>query len=155
MRSELCAMRAQLRAALPERAFLRRDRSDGLFISNAPAFGWSPSPIPGFAAEEQGMLLRILPDGESIVRMEEGKSPPDDLSRSLARFRGQECSREALVLFARGMKLIDMGASAPEAETETFERALRQRAALALRGACSGGGLYAAALVNHEIRKGE
>ena len=52
-------MRAVLRSSLPERAFLRRDRGDALFISNAPAFGSGTFSIPGFILEEAaGMLLQ-------------------------------------------------------------------------------------------------
>ena len=151
MRTELARTRELLRAALPERAFLRRDRGDALFISNAPAFEPEIPDIPGFILERAGGLMRILPD-ESWLAAAEEKAPPDQLSASLIRFRGMEPGAEGLQLFARGMKLLDMGGAAPENEIDAYDRALRQRAALALRGGC-GGGLYGASILNHQIRK--
>ena len=52
---------------------------------------------------------------------------------------------------ARAMSAIRPGAPSA-AELDGFDRALRQRAALALRGGC-GGGLYAAAVLNARIRQ--
>ena len=37
-RALAAAMRGEIAAMLPERAFLRRDRGDALFVTNAPAF---------------------------------------------------------------------------------------------------------------------
>lgn len=158
MQTEACLprdMRDALRTALPERAFLRRDRGDALFISNAPTFGSGTIEIPGFILEESAGMLHILPDESWIVRCEQ-TCAPDFLSRSLARFRGEAPDRDNLVLFARGVKLLDAAGSASATEINAFDRCLRQRAALALRGGC-GGGLYAAALVNAQLQqmKGE
>ena len=50
-------MRAAARAALPPRAFLRRDRGKALFVTNAPAFNPALREIPGFTAERRGGLL--------------------------------------------------------------------------------------------------
>jgi len=154
MRTELARMREMLRAALPEKAFLRRDRGDGLFISNAPAFDRELAAIPGFILEEAGSLIRILPDAAWIQRLEEKIEPADHLCESLVRFRGVPSDEANIRLFSMGLKLLDMGASVPDNEILAFDRALRQRAALALRGGC-GGALYAAAIVNYEIHKGE
>lgn len=150
MRSELLDMRRRLRAALPERAFLRRDRGEALFISNAPAMGFQGSAIEGFELRIEGKLMRILPD-EGWLRRAEDAPPPDFFAESLLRFRGQEIGRGALLLFAQGLKLLDGDVCAPESEISAFDRALRQRAALALRGGCGGGGLYALAILNHQI----
>lgn len=151
-------MRARLRAALPERAFLRRDRGDALFITNAPAFEGCPDAIRGFLPERQGNMLRILPDDTWISLLEHaGDAPPDFLCASLLRFRGQIPNRTNLALFARGLKLLDDIHAAAEADIAAFDRLLRQRAALALRGKC-GGGLYACALILaqiHTLYKGE
>ena len=142
-------LRAALLAVLPERAFLRRDRGDGLFISNAPAFDPGIREIPGFIVEQSGSLLRILPDESWIRHLEACRgNGPDELSRSL---RGHAPDRENLVLFARGVKLLDAAGSASAEDATAYDRSLRQRAAVALRGGC-GGGLYAAALLNCEIQ---
>ena len=157
MRSELARLRALLREALPPMAFVRRDRGEGLFITNAPAFDPDLRAIPGFRTERQGSLLRILPDGDFIARFEEEHAlPPDALCRSLLRFRGEAISRDGLLLFARGLKLLDAG-SAAEAEITEYERSVRMRAALALRGGCGAGALYGSAILLFMIQndKGE
>lgn len=151
MRSEAEEMRRILRAVLPERAFLRRDRGDALFVSNAPALGFRESAVEGFELRIEGELMHILPN-EGWMRRTEAAPPPSPLAESLARFRGEEIERGALLLFAQGLKLLDMGDSAPKNELLAFDRALRQRAALALRGGCGGGGLYALAILNHQIQ---
>ena len=151
-------MRDRLRAALPQRAFLRRDRGNALFITNAPAFEGCPDAIPGFLLERQGNMLRILPDDSWIALPEHaGDAPPDFLCASLLRFRGALPDRANLALFARGLKLLDDIHAASEADIAAFDRLLRQQAALALRGNC-GGGLYACALTLaqiHTLYKGE
>ena len=142
-------LRAAARAALPPRAFLRRDRGEALFVTNAPAFDPALREIPGFTAERRGGLMYLLPDASWVVRWERRfPEPPDDLCAGFARFRGIAPDRENLLLFARGAKLLD--ARADFAEIAAYDRAVRQRAALALRGGC-GGGLYAAALMDHQL----
>ena len=142
-------MRASARAALPARAFLRRDRGEMLFVTNAPAFDPALREVPGFIAEWRGGLLFLLPDAGWLRRWERRfPEPPDDLCAKLDRFRGEAPDRENLLLFARGAKLLDAHAT-PE-DIAAYDRAVRQRAAVALRGGC-GGGLYAAALLNHRL----
>ena len=147
----LAQMRAQMRAALPPGAFLRRDRGEALFISNAPALEGCPASVPGFLVERQAGLMRILPDAGWIGRLEsQHPAPPDFLCASLLRFRGAAIDEPNLRLFALGAKLVDAGPAASGAQIAAYDRCLRQRAALALRGGC-GGGLYACALLNLEI----
>lgn len=147
--SLLAEMRAALRAQLPASAFLRRSRGDALFVSNAPRFDPEIHEIHRFCIRIQDGLMHILPSDSWITRMEEA-SPDDDFSQSLMRFRGQAPDPENCLLFARGIKLLDWAESAPEAEIRAYDRALRQRAAVALRGGC-GGGLYAAALIRTQL----
>lgn len=142
-------MRAQLNSLLPEKAFLRRDRRDALFISNAPAFDPDLRELPGFSAEIQGKLMRILPDVSWIERMEENDSA-DHFASTLLRFRGQKPDMENLKLFALGAKLLEEPAAIVQSDGVAYDRMLRQRAAAALRGGC-GGGLYACALLNSKI----
>jgi len=151
MGTELSRMREVLRNALPEKAFLKRDRGDALFITNAPIFDPSIVDIPGFTLIPEGKLLRILPDDRRIAGIELAK-PPDHLCASLIRFRGLAIEQENLLLCVQGLKLLDMGSSAPAEEIEAFDCALRKRAALTLRGKINGGGLYAAAILNHSIK---
>ena len=149
--SPLEMLRSELRPLLPERAFLKRDRGDALLITNAPALGLAPDRLPGCIVENRGMLLCILPDALWIAESDAAiPEPPDHLSRTLLFFRGVEADPDNLRLFARIAKLMD--AQPSPGEIEACDRALRNRAALALRGGC-GGGLYACAcvraLLNH------
>ena len=148
----LQVMRAQVRAVLPERAFLRRDRGDCLLITNAPAFDSAFDGIPGFICFRRGTLACLLPDESWIERCERAR-PADFLSETLLRFRGQKPDGEGLRLFAAGAKLLDGGAA--PAELAAYDQNLRRRAALALRGGCCGGGLYSSALLNAQLKKGE
>ena len=149
--SPLERLRTELRPLLPERAFLKRDRGDALLITNAPVFGCSPERLPGCIVENRGRLLCILPDAQWIAEYEAAiPEPPDHLSHSLLRFRGVEADIDNLHLFARIAKLLD--AQPSPGETEACVRALRNRAALALRGGC-GGGLYACACVRALLKR--
>ena len=151
-------MRRILREALPPQAFLRRDRGDALFVTNAPVFDPVIPSIPGFILIPAGKLLQILPD-ESWLAEIERQEAPDHLAASLLRFREIAPDNAGLRLFARGLKILDMGASAAANEAEAYGCDLRRMAALALRNAACGGGLYAAAcilhLLNHQIQKKE
>lgn len=150
--SLMAEMRAQLRNHLPDGAFLRRDRGDGLLITNAPAIGAFPDSIPDFLSERCGNLARILPDVHWIDRLESVYTePPNYFCKTLLRFRGQSANRENLMLFAQGLKLQDAGSSAAPSEYRAYERALRQRCAAALRGGAYSGGLYACALLLAQI----
>lgn len=136
-------MRSIVRAQLPPRAFLRLDREDCLFVTNAPAFDPSLKAIAGFTAVRKGVLLRLLPDESWVARLERRPAPKLGLAAELARFRGLSADLENIKLFARCLKATDSGT---DAEIQLCERAVRQRAAAALRGAC-GGALYACALL--------
>lgn len=145
-------MRRTVRLKLLERAFLKRDRGDALWISNAPAFDTALCRIPGFISTRRGGLLCLLPD-ESWVRSCEDSPPLDALSEAFVRFRGQDMDLDALKCFAEGVKLLEGGAFPDGARS--YEQKLRQRAALALRGACPSGALYACALLNAQLKTSE
>lgn len=138
-------MRSILRMQLPQRAFLRRDRGENLFVSNAPTFGPVPEEIPGFHVRTEGNISFISPDAGWAIQLEEQfPDPPDHFSASLARFRGQPPTNAAMQLFISGLKLLD--AENPDASAiALFDRAVRRHAAYALRSG-SGGGCYALAV---------
>ena len=157
--SPMQVMRDAIQPHLPPKAFLKRDRGEGLLVTNAPVFDPNFDLIPGFILERQGSLLRILPDESWIIRMEEAyPEPPDFFSRTLMRFRGELPDRQNLLLCVQGLKLMDAGNAPTCVEISAYDRTLRQRAAQALRGGASGAGLYAAALIHMQINtlyKGE
>lgn len=136
-------LRKTVCAHLPEGAFLRRDRGDALYVTNAPSKGWSGD-IPGFSVELNGNIARvsILPETMTLCCFE-----GDRLARELVRFKGT--SPEAAAIFNECMKCVE----APERILlEKCDRRLRQSAAMALR---SGGydGLYYCALALAEARR--
>lgn len=146
----LRTLRAMARGALPPPAFLKRDRGDALFVSNVPVFAPELMQAPGFICERRGDLLYLLPEAGWVVSWERGlPEAPDAFCRSFSRFRGMHPDLDNIKLFARAVKLLDSHPSI--GEIEAFDRDLRRRAALALRGGC-GGGLYACALLLYYMR---
>lgn len=135
-RSILESLRNEIKLCLPPRAFLKTDRGDALFISNAPRF--MPDAIPsidGFDICISNDLARIEPSPARIRTMEnEIRTIGDDLALSLKRFRGQAVDRATIRLFNTILKSSDQ-------RFDALERTLRQRSALALRHAAQGGGL--------------
>ena len=147
------ALRRAATAALPRGAFLRRDRGDALFVTDAPrrmpGADWQALFAPhGFDARPEGTLLRLTPGPAWIDAVEAAfPDPPDALSASLSRFRGLPPDPESLALFAMLTRALDAGESAAKPD-----RPLRQRAATVLRlnargDPPQGGGLYACAVV--------
>lgn len=136
-------LRAMAEEALPEGAFLRRDRGEALYVTNAPAKGWNGS-VAGFEVRISGQLAFLTPDADTMQSCGYG---PDRLASEISRLRG--ASPEALRLFAACMKCVE----APETGLfEKCDRAVRQAAAAALR--CGGGeGLYYCALALAEARR--
>lgn len=129
-------LRGAVAAAMPEGAFLRRDRGDALYITNAPAKGWN-GPPEGFRAEINGATARLFP---TAALMEACDLEPDRLAYELRPFRG--ASDEALKLFAACVKCAE---NPEEAVYMKCDRMLRQSAAKALREG-GGEGLYYCAL---------
>ena len=133
-------MRAALRAALPEGAFLKLDRGDALFVTDAPRRGECPD-WAGFECEITNGLARLTPGKAWLLALEaEYPEPPDFLCASLR--RGGEPDAEVLKLFAMGLKK-DPG----------FGRKLRQTAAARLRKHETLGGLYACGILNYRMER--
>lgn len=142
-------LRAAAQSALPPGAFLRRDRGDALFVTDAPRRGANPDwTAPGFHCACQGGLARLTPGPDWLSALEdEYPAPPDPFCAAFVRFRGMP-GPGALRLFALGMKILDGGPYDP-----AFDRRLRQTAAETLRNHASGGGLYACALIRYIIER--
>lgn len=140
MREFVFELRASARAALPERAQLRRARGEFLFFTNANcadalnARGFRCVPAPA------GLL--IAPEPEWLIAFERRFAPADDLTRSLERFRGLPPRADALSLFCEGLRLLEQ----PErTRIAPYIQKTRQLAALCLRE--GGGGCYACARI--------
>ena len=159
MNSFALKLRQAARAALPEGAFLHRDRGEGLFVTDAPrrepGGRWRAAlSEAGFILSEDGGLARLSPAPAWLNRLEARyPEPPDALCASLQRFAGEPPEPESLALFALGARALD-----GEDDHGRFERQLRQRAAACLRlnrtqSTRHGGGLYACALLAHIIKE--
>ena len=157
------ALRRAAAGALPDGAFLRRDRGDGLFVTDAPRLapgGDWPDRLAaaGFCCRVNGGLARLRPGAGWLRRLEEDRpEPPDDLCAGLLRFRGLAAEEESLALFALGARALDAGG-----DPAPYDRLLRRRAAACLRlnrmnplDPLRGGGLYACALLRHEFEGGK
>lgn len=129
-------LRALAAAQLPEGAFLRRDRGEALYVTNAPAKGWNGN-INGFSVEISGNIAKLTPNADTIQACD---FAPDTLAKELSRFTGT--SREAIAIFSACIKCVE----APDTVSyEKCDRLLRQAAAKALRSG-GGEGLYYCAL---------
>jgi len=143
------ALRSILRPLLPDRAFLRRCRDDGLFITDAPARSGDPGlyariESAGFLCRPEGRCLILSPDASCLTGTEEAfPEPPDFFCASVARLKGIPPSPEALALFARGIRLLE--SSVPE-ERRGFHQKTRELAAVSLRNRT--GGAYACGLID-------
>lgn len=127
-----------LLTSLPKEAFLRRDRGNALYVTDAPRFGWT-DPGPAFSVEVKNGLAYLTP---MPFLMERAEGEPDELARTLQRFGGS--CEETLPRFVEAVKLLE----APEKTAfRVCDKNLRRHAALALRGAADGRGLYGCALV--------
>ena len=143
--------RGEIAAILPKGAFLRRDRGEFLYITNAPMY---PEPecgvscaarleSMGYIVRTDGKMLRILPNAEKLLASEAMcENAPNAFCESVARFRGQYADEEGLKLFARGIKAYETGEGAAQ-----YDRMVRECAAKALREGTGGGGLYAMAII--------
>ena len=140
------ALRAAARDALPRGAFLRMDRGDGLFVTDAPlrapGSDWEAALARGgFQIRRRGGLAVLRPGpGWMAAFAKAHPHPPDFLCASLQRFDGPP-EEESLALFALGLRARGDARAAAD-----FDKRLRQRAAVCLR-AGGGGGLYACALL--------
>jgi hypothetical protein len=138
-------LRTRVESALPAGAFLRRDRGDALYVTDAPRLGFAGD-VKGLRAEAAGGLLRFYIKEEILTACD---FLPDCFALSLARLPKTPATGEALVLFTEGLKILE----APDAAGFVwYDKKVRQAAAVALR-TDGGGGLYTCALVLAEIER--
>lgn len=146
-------LRERIFALLPPKAFLRRDRLDALYVSNAPRLvpekDWIATlKQSGFIAWEENRLLKLLPSSEWLLYLEnQYEDPPDFLCKSLIRFKKLPPEYESLKLSVLGIRSIEGDPCARD-----YEKRLRQRIAVCLRNG-GGGGLYACGILNYIIKE--
>lgn len=154
-------MRRCARQALPEEAFLRRDRMGALYVTDAPEW-WTEGEITrsleraGFMPRFGNDLAELWPAPVWLMRLEdEYPEPPDFFSATLAGFHASRgIDDHSVRLFALGVRLLD-----GDRDDGRFERRLRQRAAVCLRSNrmtdeyTLGGGLYACALLRYMLKE--
>jgi len=142
-------LREIIRPLLPLRAFLRRARGEGMFITDAPRHAEENS-VPlltacGFLCTEANGCLILSPGASILTDFELRHSdPPDFFCETLLRFRGKPPCNEALALFAVGVRLLE---SSTADERHLYCRRARNLAALCLRN--HAGGAYACGLIAH------
>ena len=143
-------VRAAAQAILPPGAWLRRDRGDALYITDAPrrdpAADWpNRFELAGFGCRLEGGLALLNPGAAWLDALAaEYPEPPDHLCMTLQRFSGPP-DAASIRLFSRGLKALDAGVCDPG-----YDRAVRRRAAECLR-AGGGSGLYACAILQHRL----
>ena len=145
-------MRTAIRMKLPPKAFLLIDRGDALFVSNAPIFTPEIPSVAGFIVYRSGRNIAFLPDESWLIRLERRTAEaPDELSRTLMRFRGEKIENDALKMYAQALKLAEGDTASKAKDIEAFENSIRKSAALALRSG-GGGGLYGLAVANAYLK---
>lgn len=141
---------------LPTGSFLRRDRKDALFITDAvrimPLVNWAERLADaGFRVQEADGLLRLWPDATWLRAIAvDFPDPPDFFTASFYRFDTLAPDEESFQLFALGMRILDGDRDL----ISIYERRLCQCAAVHLRTG-GGGGLYACALLSYLIKRSE
>lgn len=132
------------------RAFLRCDRGDGLYVTNAPLTDRQLAALEeaGFHAEPAGRLWRLFP-GEAIVReLEAWLSHERDPLRLPALCEALDAD---WALLCEGLKRLELPAD--EAALTRYEKRLRQRAAECMRTHRGGGLLSLCGRLLLKIRK--
>lgn len=141
-------LRAAVRALLPGGAFLRIDREEALFVTDAPRRGAGPDLVEalekaGFSACTRGGLLAMVPKDEWMPRLTEALgAPEDEQSALLKRLLKRSVSAQDRAAWICAVKCMECGCASAAAQ-----RRIRACAAVALRTGRGGGALYHAYMV--------
>lgn len=131
-------LRARAEGALSGcgRAFLRCDRGEGLYVTNAPLDEQRLCALAqaGFRAERQGALWRLFPQEGLLTAAEEWLSGEEEPLRLPAL---REIEPADWALFCEGVKRLELPFDAPA--LQRYERRVRQRAAECMRTGRGGG----------------
>lgn len=135
-------------------AFLRCDRGNALYVTNAPMrteqkIDWKAA---GFRVREERGLAFLSPDDQWTDRIYEWALEHVRMSlseESIARASFGNTEEDDRRLFTEGIKRLEMKGSAEE-----YDRLVRQRAAVCLRKKQGGGTLPVCALMVQMMRGG-
>lgn len=128
-------------------AFLRCDRGESLYATNAQARAAAPVDWArvGFEARQVGGVTLLTPRVEWIARFEawaEAATRQRQLTDAIQNACFGEIEDEDVRLWIDGVKRLEM-----RGDVKTYEKAVRQRAAACLRRRRGGGALRACALI--------
>lgn len=135
-------------------AFLRCDRGNALYVTNAPVMidekiDWDTA---GFFAREEGKLCFLVP-GEGWIEPFEAWARAQvqcaRLSGAICNAGFEQTDKEDMRLFIDGIKRLEM-----KGDAAGYERLVRQRAAVCLRERSGGGTLVACALIVDMMTEG-
>ena len=134
--------------------FLRCDRGNGLYVSNAPVrmekqADWAEA---GFICRSDGRLAFLVPEerwNEALQSWLETRVRAKRLAHMLKNADFGENMEEDMALFIEGIKRLEMRGDARE-----YERMVRQRAAVCLREKQGGGTLISCALMVDLMNEG-
>lgn len=125
------ALKSEVAAQLPAHCFLKIDRGDALFITNADIFD-----IPGFICEHRGSMTVLRPTEEYFNKLEIHGQPIGDLSRSVKQYAEIPISPAASALLIEGIKLMY---HSTDTAVMLFDKNVRRFIAEALRTQSCGG----------------
>lgn len=147
--------RAALDCLAGERGvFLRCDRGDSLYVTNAPSrmeksVDWAQA---GFAARIDGGLAFLIPEGGWIARFNgwaQARVQEKRLSGAIGNAAFSEADGEDILLWIEGIKRLELRGNAAE-----YEKMVRRRAAVCLREKRGGGTLVSCALIVDMMNEG-
>ena len=118
--------------------FLRCDRGDALYVTNACAARGAFEQA-GFLCEEAGGLLRLIPGGAITEALAGWLGPAQD-ALGMDGLRSREAEAEDLRLLGEGVKRWELAMDRPA--LSAYEKSVRQRAAVCLRTGKGGGTLW-------------
>ena len=134
--------------------FLRCDRGNSLYVTNAPArtdeqIDWAKA---GFSAQDEGKLTFLIPGEEWIAKLEAWLRERVEATYLAGAVRNAcfgECLPEDMGLWIEGVKRLEM-----KGDAAGYEKLVRQRAAVCLRKKTGGGTLVVCALLADLMNEG-
>ena len=133
--------------------FLRCDRGEALYVTNAPArtderIDWD---MAGFSCRAEGKLVFLTPEAVWIGRLEQWLAIKTEARLAAAVWHAdfQETAEADMALLIEGVKLIEL-----QGDIRGYEKKVRQRAAVCLREKRGGGTIHVCALIADYLNGG-